>query len=199
MGKFIIIGILLAVLMYYIIRRLNIFSAGIEERRGQSNQVLVLIVPTSVLKRSLRAALFSVGTGIVLLFIILLIAAKFKVALIMLPICLYLIGQFFVFNNHANTVKQQRIQYDSNTHNVNIETSKGETLSFNLLQDVNVLKEVRSVQKNHGLLMGYYCLHVRNNKIYIPYLLQDNPQNKPFFDKLQLFNRELETKLFPII
>lgn len=199
MGKLIVIGILLAVLIYYIIRRLNIFSAAVEDRRVQSNQPLVLTVSPSVLKRSLKAVLYSVGTGMVLLFIILLIAAKFKIALIMLPVCFYLIGQFFVFNNHANTVKQQKLQYDGNTHDVSIKNIKGETIRFNLLKDVTALKEVRSVQKNNGLLMGYYCLHVGNNRIFIPYLLQDMPQNKPFFDKLQLFNRELETKLFPII
>ncbi|NGM61887.1 hypothetical protein G5B30_08160 [Sphingobacterium sp. SGG-5] len=199
MGKIIIIGVLLAVLVYYIFRRLNFFSASIEEKRVRPNQILLLAVSTQVLKRSLRAVLYSVGTGILLLFIIFLIAAKFKIALIILPVCLYLIGQFFVFNNHANAVKGQNIRYDTNTDNISIENLKGELIRFNLLQDVSEVKEVRAVQKNNGLLLGYYKLRIGTKQIYIPYLLQDDPQNKLFFDKLQLFDKELETKLFPII
>jgi len=36
-------------------------------------------------------------------------------------------------------------------------------------------------------------------KLFISYLLKENEQNRVFFSKLQLFSREIETKLFPII
>ncbi|ERJ57553.1 hypothetical protein [Sphingobacterium paucimobilis] len=199
MGKIIIIGILLAVLIYFTLRRLNFFNFNKPSQRINSSRIIEVTAPTQLLKRGLKRTLYTVGSGLVLLILIVALAAKFKIALIMLPISIYLIAQFFVLNNHVKTIRDQQIHYDSETQDVHIEWINGKSLEFNLLKDVTELKEVRAVQKNNGLHMGYYQLSTNTKVIYLPYLLQENPVNKPFFDKLQLFNRSIETKLFPII
>lgn len=197
MGKIVIIGILLAVLVYFL-RRLN-FNFNKVEHIPSPLHATEIGMPTYLLKRGLRRVLYTVGTGMILLLVILLIAAKFKIALIMLPVSLYLIGQFFVFNNHIKTIKNQKIQYDPKSHDTHIEWLDGSYLTFNLQTDIKELREVQAVQKNNGILMGYYQISVGKKVIFLPYLLLENPTNKPFFDKLQLLGRHSETKLFPII
>lgn len=189
----------MAVLIYYIIRRLNFFESTKATQRITLSRIIELDIPSSILKQGLVRILYTVGSGIVLLLVVLLIAAKFKIALIMLPISIYLIGQFFVFNNHVKAIKNQRIYFDSETHEINIEWLDGRLLKFNLLKDVKEIREVRAVQKNNGLFMGYYQIFVGADVVFLPYLLIDNPKTKPFFDKLQLFDRTTENKLFPII
>lgn len=117
----------------------------------------------------------------------------------MLPVSLYLIGQFFVFNNHIKTIRNQKVHYDSETQETYIEWLDGSSLKFNLLTDVKELREVQAVQKNNGMLMGYYQITIGTKVIFLPYLLLENPNNKLFFDKLRLIGRQSETKLFPII
>lgn len=117
----------------------------------------------------------------------------------MLPISIYLIGQFFVFNNHIKAIRGQQIHYDSETQDVHVEWIDGRSLNFNLQRDITELREIRAVQKNNGLHMGYYQLFVGTKTICLPYLLQENPNSKLFFDKLQPLKRSIETKLFPII
>lgn len=190
---------MLAVLLYFILRRFNFFDFVKPEQRVANSRIIEISIPMSLLKKGLKRVLYTVGSGAILLLIILLIAAKFKIALILLPISFYLIGQFFVFNNHVKTIKNQKIRYDSETQETRIEWLDGRSLEFNLLQDVKQLREVHAVQKNNGLMMGYYQLYVGKEILILPYLLAENQLNKPFFDKLQLFNREVETKLFPII
>lgn len=199
MGKIVIIGILLAVLIYFILRRLNFFNLSKVEQIPYAPRATEIGMPTHLLKRGLKRILYTVGTGMILLLIILLIAAKFKIALIMLPVSLYLIGQFFVFNNHIKTIRNQKIQYDPETQETRIEWVDGSSLKFNLQTDIKELKEVQAVQKNNGILMGYYQVSVGTKVIFLPYLLLENPTNKPFFEKLQLRSRQSETKLFPII
>lgn len=199
MGKIVIIGILLAVLIYFILRRLNFFNFSKTEQIPSSSRVTEIGMPTHLLKQGLKRVLYTVGTGMILLFIILLIAAKFKIALIMLPISLYLIAQFFVFNNHIKTIRNQKIHYDSETQETHIEWLDGSSLKFNLLKDIKELKEVQAVQKNNGMLLGYYQISIGTKIVFLPYLLLENPRNKIFFDKLQSLSRPSETKLFPII
>lgn len=190
---------MLAVLIYFTLRRLNFFNFNKPPQRTKSSRVIEISTPTQLLKRGLKRTLYTVGSGLILLVLIVILAAKFKIALIMLPISIYLIAQFFVLNNHIKIVRDQQIHYDSETQDVHIEWVNGKFLEFNLLKDVTELKEIRAVQKNNGLHMGYYQLSVGQKLVYLPYLLQENPDNKPFFDKLQLFNRSIESKLFPII
>lgn len=76
---------------------------------------------------------------------------------------------------------------------------EGKKSTLDLSNDTIQVKEVNAVQKNNGILLGYFELSSHKSKCYIPFLLVENARNKPFFDKLQRFNREIETKLFPII
>lgn len=161
--------------------------------------IIELDVPTSILKGILKKTMLTIGTGIILLLIIIVIAAKFKIALIMLPISLYLIGQFFLFNNHIKILKKQRVLFNTQSNEVSVEYMSGKKLHFNLLSDIKEVREFRSVQKNNGVLLGYFELFTEHDKVIIPYLVAENLRTKPFFDKLQLFKREIETKLFPII
>lgn len=200
MGKILILGVLLAVLLFFIARRFNFFiSKNINQNINKNSTVIELDVPTYILKGILKKTMLTIGSGILLLLITIVIASKFKIALIMLPVSLYLIGQFFLFNNHLKAVKKQRILYNTQSNEVSVEYTSGKKLKFNLLSDIKEIREFRSVQKNNGILLGYYELFTAQDKIVIPYLIAENLQTKLFFDKLQLFKREIETRLFPII
>jgi len=62
--------------------------------------------------------------------------------------------------------------------------------------------EVRAVQKNRGMLFGYYRLHLEGEVLVVPYLIarQDHPDNKAFLDHiLANFEIKAESRLFPIV
>lgn len=199
MIKIIIIGALIAMLIFSIVRKLNLFGSwSITQRLSSPSEIIEISAPLSIYKSAVKKTLITVGVGVLLLLITIVLASKFKIALIMLPISFYLIGQFFILNNHLKTTKNQRIIYNSITHEVQVENNN-KIQVFNLLTDVKKVSEVKSVQKNNGQLFGYYILHTQTENYYIPYVIAQNPLTKPFFDKLQLFDREIETKLFPII
>ncbi|WP_159638659.1 hypothetical protein [Sphingobacterium composti Ten et al. 2007 non Yoo et al. 2007] len=200
MIKIIIIGALIAMLIFSIVRKLNLFGSwSTTKRLSTPTEIIEISAPLSIYKSAVKKTLITVGIGILILLITIVIASKFKIALFMLPVSFYLIGQFFILNNHLKATKNQRIIYNSKTHEVQVEISNNKIEIFNLLNDVKRVTEVKSVQKNNGILFGYYKLHTQNHTYNIPYIIAQNPQTKPFFDKLQLFDREIETKLFPII
>ena len=200
MIKIIIIGALIAMLIFSIVRKINLFGTwNTTKRVSTPNEIIDISAPLSIYKSIVNKTLITVGIGILLLIIIIILTTKFKIALIMLPISLYLIGQFFIMSNHLKTSKEQRIIFNKLTNEVKVDQGIGNQISFNLLNDNIIVKEVKSVQRNNGVLFGYYILSINSKTIYIPYFVALNPQTKPFFDKLQLFNREIETKLFPII
>ena len=200
MIKIIIIGALVAMLIFSIVRKLNIFGSWTNTQRlSTPTEIIEISAPLAIYKSAVQKTLLTVGIGIVLLLITILIASKFKIAFIMLPVSLYLIGQFFILNNHLKAARNQQILFNKRTNEVQVELEKGKLYTFNILTDVNKVVEVKSVQKNNGILFGYYKLYTSNSTITIPYIIAQNPQTKPFFDKLQLFDREIETKLFPII
>lgn len=200
MSKFIIIGALIAILLYYIIRRFKISGNSAQTNLSKRNsQYIELSAPIFVLKNALKKTLVTVASGIILLLIIILLAVKFKIILILLPISIFLIAQFFVLNNHIKKIKSQRLIYDTAQHKITAEVLDGNTKYIVLDRDNIKLKIVKSVQKNNGVLLGFYELYADSNKITIPFLVAENLQTKPFFDKLKEFDREIETKLFPII
>lgn len=164
-----------------------------------SPNIIELKLPLPILKTLLKKTLFSVGTGIILLLITVIIASKFKVALIMLPISIYLIAQFFLLNNHIKTIKSQYIQYDRLNEKLIVSKLYDDDFTIDLNSEIITLREVKSVQKNNGINLGYYELKTNSKTVNIPFIVAENPQTKPFFDKLNHFARELETKLFPII
>ncbi|WP_196938226.1 hypothetical protein [Sphingobacterium pedocola] len=202
MVKVILVITLLAFILYFIVRRLRMFGTQIRNNYGKiqpSLRIIEITAPANILKAIVQKTLFSVFTGILLLVIILVLATKFKIALIMLPISLYLIGQFLVLNNHIRHTRNQRIFYDKINDDLTIESLEGNRIVFNLITDVKAYKEIKSVQKNNGILFGYYEMILAKQKITISYLLKENAENKTLFDKLAHFPTEVETKLFPVI
>lgn len=199
MLKIVIIVALVALLIFSIVRKLNIFkSFGSSERLTTASEIIEISAPLNVYKSAVKKTLLTVGIGIVILLVTIVLASKFKIALIMLPISLYLIAQFFILNNHIKYARTQRILFNRNTNDVHIELNHTKN-DFNLLADIKKVTETKSVQKNNGILFGYYKLQTSSDTYIVPYIVAQNPQTKPFFDKLQLFDREIETKLFPII
>lgn len=199
MGKIIIIGIAVLLLYLFIARKFSKFKFDNSGYTSPSLQNIEITVPTFMLQQLFKKVLLTVGTGFLLLIIILVIASKFKVALLLLPISFYLIGQFFVFNNHIKTIKNQKLLYNKVTATLTISIADQKPFTINFDTDSYKVREVKSVQKNNGVLMGYFELISNRKNCFIPYIVSTNPQTKPFFDKLLLSKRELETKLFPII
>ncbi len=198
MFKVIFIGALLAVLIFFIIRRLG-FIGGRPQTYLQTSEWLELRLDNATLKKVVKQTLFSVGIGFVLLILVLVIAAKFKIALILIPISLYLIGQYFILINHINATKKYQIFFHRNSNAIKVRSKGEEYMNFSLHDEAWSLKEVKAVQKNNGLLIGYYELRLGRSKVYISSLLEENVQNKAFFEKLRQFPREIESKLFPVI
>ncbi len=199
MFKVIFIAALLGILIFFIVRRLGFINSR-PTAYLPTSEWLEIRIDAGTLKRTVRQTLFSVGIGFVLLIVILLITAKFKIALLLLPVSIYLIGQYFILFNHIRACRRQQIFFNPISNEVEVQSSKGQKdFSFNLDPDIISLKETKAVQKNSGLLLGYYEMKTTDGKLFIPYLLEENGQNKAFFNRLQLFSREIETKLFPII
>ena len=200
MFKIILIGALIGLLIFSIVRKLNLFgSRETVQRLSSPTEIIDISAPLSIYKTIVQKTLITVGVGVLVLLIALFIGSKFKIALIMLPVSIYLIAQFFVLNNHIKISRKQHIVYNSITHEVLVKIENQKPQQFNLLKDVRKITEVKSVQKNNGVLFGYYKLETSTSSYYITYLIAQNLQTKPFFDKIHLFERTVETKLFPII
>ncbi len=201
MGKLLIIGILVLAFIYLILRRFNIFSSINNSVSSQQthNGIIEIGIPILMLKSTVKKTFITIGSGIFILLITLVLAAKFKIALIMLPISLYLIGQYFLLSNHIKVVRSQRIVFDTKTNDVMVELADKNVFSFNLDRDIKSLKEFKSVQKNNGIEFGFYQLKTNRYIINIPHLVTNNSQTKPFFAKLDRLDKQIETKLFPII
>lgn len=155
----------------------------------------------SVIMRATSGTLWTVISGLVLLILILIIGMKIKVLWLLLPLSIYLIGQLFVYTNHVRTAKDQQIFYDPKTGEVLIDYIKKAGFAFNLKHDVVTVNEVRSIQKNKGIVFGYYKLNTSNGMVMLPYLLEQNKSeaNNLFFKQIHTHKRTVETKLFPII
>lgn len=183
----------------FITRKVSKFQFNNTSIPLSKSENIELSVPTFILQQLLKKTLYSVGTGLLILIVILVIASKFKVVLILLPISFYLIGQFFVFNNHIKVIKNQKIIYNQRNHLLSVSSADNKNISFDLSTNQTKVKEFKSVQKNNGLLTGYFELSNTQGKCYIPYFIAANPNTKPFFDRITRINREVETKLFPVI
>lgn len=155
----------------------------------------------SVIMQATSGTLWTVISGFVLLILILIIGIKIKVLWILLPLSLYLIGQLFVYTNHVRTAKDQQIFYDPKTGEVLVDYIKKTGFAFNIKHDVVSVNEVRSIQKNKGIVFGYYKLNTKNGVVILPYLLEQNKSeaNNLFFQQIHTHKRAVETKLFAII
>lgn len=191
----------MAMLIFSIVRRLKLFGNSVYSHRiAPSSDVIEINAPLSLYKSLAQKTLVTVVIGIALLLATIILASKFKIALLMLPISLYLIAQFFILNNHIKIARDQRLFYNLKNNELEVYFNDDNKQKINLLNDTKYIVEVKSVQRNNGVLFGYYKLITSSNQpVYIPYILRKNQHTKPFFDKLELFEREIETKLFPII
>ena len=201
MVKILIILALVAMLIFSIVRKLKLLGNSVYSTSiAQSSDVIEIKAPLSLYKSLVQKTLVTVVIGIALLLATIILASKFKIALLMLPISLYLIAQFFILNNHIKIARDQRLFYHVKNNELEVYYDNDNKYKINLLNDTKLIVEVKSVQRNNGVLFGYYKLVTSSNQsVYIPYILRENQQTMPFFDKLELFEREIETKLFPII
>lgn len=202
--RILLLLILGAVLLYYLSRRFfaPVAEGGSLARPDRHNNLLLVESGAAMTAKAGKATLLTVGIGIVLSILIFWIGFRIKIAWIALPLSLYLIGQLFVYSNHIKTLRGQRVFFDPSNSDILVNYTDGTQLYFNLLRDVTSVSEVKSVQANRGILFGYYVLHLQNQRLVLPYLLdrQDRTINTQLFATLnQNFRIEVERKLFPII
>lgn len=199
MAKLLIIVALLVVLLYLAVRTISKYKYNNYATRINEQKIFEVNIPSFMLQQLLKKNLITVGVGFFMLIIILFLGSKFKIILILLPLSFYLIGQFFVFNNHVKSIKNSKITFNTINNLLTIESLNKKPISIDLTTKELSLKEVKSVQKNNDLLFGYFELTYQKEKYYISYLLAENLQNKVFFVKLRQISRNTESKLFPII
>lgn len=202
--KIFIIVALVGLLVYLIARRFMLTSAGNTSivKASQRQDFVVIDTSPQLIRRVTKSTLRTVGIGFLLLLIALVLGMKIKILWILIPLSLYLIGQFFVYTNHIRSTKDQRIYFNLETYEVLVDYIKNQPLSFNLMRDVVSVSEIKSVQKNRDTLFGYYKLRLKQGTVVIPYLIEqnDNSMNRLFFTYLnENFKIEVESKLFPII
>lgn len=201
--RILLILLLLAILLYYLSRRFFMKTPDTTVAYAPQQHNLQLVDSTAqLISAAARSTLVTVGIGIALFFVFLLVGLKIKILWVGIPLSLYLIGQLFVYSNHIKALKAQRIFFDPQLADVLVSYNGGQTMRFNILRDVRSVDEVKSVQQNKGVLFGYYKLRLEKGQLIVPYLIEQNknPINRAFFDCLnQNFKIELETKLFPII
>lgn len=199
MGKAILILLIIAALVYFIAQKISKFKYNTYADQSFQKDRIEISLPTFILQSLLKKTITTVGIGFLLLVIILVLASKFKILLILLPISLYLIGQFFIFNNHVKIIKSQKIFFNSKNNIVTVVDLAEKVTVLDLSDNTTTINEVKSVQSNGGILMGYYQISSHDKSCYIPFIVAKNPQTKAFFDKIEKTPHKSETKLFPII
>ena len=202
--KIFVVIALVGLLVYLIARRFMLTSVGNTSivKASQRQHFVVIDTSPQLIRRVTKSTLRTVGIGFLLLLIALVLGMKIKILWILIPLSLYLIGQFFVYTNHIKSTKDQRIYFNLETYEVLVDHIKDQPLSFNLMRDVVSVSEIKSVQKNRDTLFGYYKLSLKQGAVVIPYLIEqnDNSVNRLFFTYLnENFKIEVESKLFPII
>ncbi|TYR31278.1 hypothetical protein FXV77_20950 [Sphingobacterium phlebotomi] len=202
--KIFIIIALVGLLVYLIARRFMLTNTGSASivRAGQRQHFVVIDTSPQLIRRVTKSTLRTVGIGLLLLLVALVLGMKIKILWILIPLSLYLIGQFFVYTNHIKYTKDQRIYFNPETYEVLVDYIKDQPLSFNLMRDIVSVSEIKSVQKNRDTLFGYYKLRLKKDTVVIPYLIEQNESamNRQFFTYLnENFKIEVESKLFPII
>jgi len=202
--KIFVVIALVVLLVYLIARRFMLTSVGNTSivKASQRQHFVVIDTSPQLIRRVTKSTLRTVGIGFLLLLIALVLGMKIKILWILIPLSLYLIGQFFVYTNHIKSTKDQRIYFNLETYEVLVDHIKDQPLSFNLMRDVVSVSEIKSVQKNRDTLFGYYKLRLKQGAVVIPYLIEqnDNSVNRLFFTYLnENFKIEVESKLFPII
>src|SRR5690606_22273193 len=98
MNKIFLIAILVGILFYFLSSMLRKNKSHAIQKSNKQGYFLVES-SVSIIQRTIKNTLFSVGIGIVLFVITIFLALKVKIILLMLPISLYLMSQLFLLNN----------------------------------------------------------------------------------------------------
>lgn len=200
MYKLLLIVSLIVLLIYFLTRKVVLKNKS-KDVLLQFRKGFTLIESGSpVIQKAIKNTLYSAGIGLVLLIIILILAIKIKILFFLLPISLYLMSQILLLNNQLKYLKYQQIWFNKESLEVYIEWQNGKNNRFNLSTDVQRVRAIKSVQKNNEILFGYYELTVENNKLYLPFLLEENPNNSSLFDGIKSnYTIIYKNSLYPII
>lgn len=199
--KLLIIG-LVVLLAYLMVRKKLVFSGSSDHKSNNLKLGFQLIeAPTALIRDTLKKTISNALMGLVLLFLTIILFAKIKIILLLLPIAFFLMGYLFLFNNHFSKLKNQQIWYNASTNEVFVEQLKADNYAFNIFKDIKAVQKIESVQSTRGLLYGYYRIKVKDQILEIPYLVaQNKPANNLFFDTItQNFKIDTQRRLFPII
>lgn len=194
-----VIGISVFILWYLFSQKFSKLKYTSESLDHPSPQIITVNIPTFIYRHLLKKVLITVGTGLLLLLIILLISSRFKIILIILPLCFYLMGQFFIFQNHINIIKRQKSFYNRLTNILTVTDISGKEKKFELKNNNIKIKEIKPLQKNNGLSLGYFELRSNKEKCYVSHLLLSNERTHALFIAIEKLSKETETKAFPLI
>ncbi len=200
MQKVLLIAALIGILLYFITRKIVMKGNAVVAERKQQQGYICIESGSQILNKIIKSTVSTAAFGLILFLLILFLAMKVKILLILLPISIYLMSQLLLLNNQLKYAKNQQVWYNPSNNEVILEWASGNKLQFNLLRDIQAIKEVKAVQKNKDILFGYYALTIHNNQIYLPLVLEANPLNKGFFKTLK-DNYEIKSNssLYPII
>lgn len=166
------------------------------------HQFVLLDTSPQLIANITRSTLWTVGIGIVLFLIVLILGMKIKSYGSLFRYVYILLDNFLSTQIIFAPQKINAVYFDTNTYDVLIDYVKGPPLSFNLQRDVIRVSEVRSVQKNRDTIFGYYRIHTSRGIVVLPYILEQSERvwNQHFFEYLNTnYKIEIESKLFPII
>lgn len=202
--KFFVIIALIGLLVYLIARRFMLTEVGNTAivKSGRRQHFVVIDTSPACIGRVTKSTLRTVGIGFLLLLAVLILGMRIKILWILIPLSLYLIGQFLVYTNHVKHTRDQKIYFNPETYEVRVDYIKKQPVSFNLRSEVLQVSEVKSVQKNRDTLFGYYKLQLKQGTLLISYLVEqnENSANRLFFDYLnENYKILVESKLFPIM
>ena len=199
--RLLIIGLILLVAYLMIRKKFNFFESSDTNSKNLKSGFQLIEAPAALIQSTLKKTISNVIMGLVLILITVLLFVKIKIVLFLLPIAFFLIGYFFLFNNHFSKIKSQQIWFNAKTNEVFIEQLKAENYTFNIFQDVRAVQKIESVQTTRGLLYGYYRIKLKDHILEIPYLVaQNKPTNNLFFDTItQNFKIDIQKRIFPII
>ena len=199
--KLLIIGIIILIAYLMIRKKFNFFESSDTDAKSLKSGFQLIEAPAALIRSTLKKTISNVVIGLVLILITILLFVKIKIVLFLLPIAFFLIGYFFLFNNHISKIKSQQIWFNAKTNEVFVEQLRAENYAFNIFQDVLAVQKIESIQTTRGLLYGYYRIKLKDQLLEIPYLLAENkPANNLFFETLvQNFKIETQKRIFPII